>query len=108
LCEFAYVVFESGYHRWEVVDGEESLLSKQGVPYDVARVSVVGLPHVLCERTVLREFDDGTGLSELWGLCSLGVYGTAGVSVAAPAERSRWSVENLTMEGSSWYISGFG
>jgi len=27
---------------------------------------------------------------------------------AAAAERSLWSVENLTMEGSSWYISGFG
>ena len=38
----------------------------------------------------------------------------AGVSVvlvavlAAAAERSRWSVENLTMEGSSWNNSGFG
>ena len=49
-------------------------MSQQGVPYDVDRISVVSCSHVLDERTVLREFDDGAGLSELgravllWGV----------------------------------------
>ena len=69
---------------------------------------MVGLPHVLDERTVLREFDDCTGKSELGRavfLCLLwgGGVGDGRVSVvlAAATKFARWSDESLTMEGSS-------
>ncbi len=87
------VVFESGYDRGEVVDGHESLLSKQSVPDDIYRVLVVGRSHVLGERTVLRELDDGAGLPELGRAVLLGGLGDgrglccAGRRRACPLER---------------------
>ena len=41
LGELTEIVFESGYNRGVIVDGQESLLLQQGVPYDVDRVLVV-------------------------------------------------------------------
>jgi hypothetical protein len=47
---------------------------------------MVSRADVLCERTVLGEFDNRACLSEMGGACSLGRNGTAGVS---PCEEER-------------------
>ena len=62
----------------DAVDGQDSLLSQESVADLILGVLMVRSPDVLCERTVLREFDDGTGLSELGRAVFLGGWGYMG------------------------------
>ena len=106
LCELTKVVFESGYHGGEVADGEESLLSQQGVSRrrlpgtggrSLLRAGLSGGASLARRR--YRPAGAGVGCVP-WG--SRGRQGSL-----TPVKFAPWSDENLTMEGSSWYISGF-
>jgi hypothetical protein len=65
VCDVGDDGLETCEEGWEAVDGEDGLLSEEGVADDGRWILVVGGTDVFGDRFVLGEFEDGTGLGEV-------------------------------------------
>jgi hypothetical protein len=87
---------------WEAVDGEDGLLSEEGVADDGRWVLVVGGTDVFGDGFVLGEFEDGTGLGLVAMLVrrrSVGRGGGGGSVVARGMEGGEGDEGGVKLEG---------